>query len=50
MNRKTFIIAILTLLTLPAVLVVTDAVAFYVHNRNNGSLISSGASSIVSPQ
>lgn len=42
MSRKTFIVAILILITLPAVLALTDAVSFYVHNRNNGSIVSSG--------
>ena len=42
MNRKTFIVAFLILITLPVALAVTEAVSFYVRNRNNGSIISSG--------
>jgi polyhydroxybutyrate depolymerase len=34
--------AVLILFGLPAVLALTDAVTFYVHNRNNGSIVSSG--------
>jgi polyhydroxybutyrate depolymerase len=42
MSRKTFVAAILILITLPVVLAVTEAASFYVRNRNNGSIISSG--------
>ena len=42
MNRKTFIVAFLILITLPVALAVTEAVSFYVRNRNNGFIISSG--------
>jgi polyhydroxybutyrate depolymerase len=41
-SRTTFLGAILILLSLPVVLAVTEAVSFYVGNRNNGSFISSG--------
>jgi polyhydroxybutyrate depolymerase len=34
--------AVLILISLPAVLALTEAVSFYVRNRNNGSLVSSG--------
>lgn len=40
--RKKIIAAVLILISLPAVLAVFNAVAFYVHNRNNGSVVSSG--------
>ena len=42
MNRKTFIGAVLILITLPVVLAATEAISFYVRNRNNGSIVSSG--------
>jgi polyhydroxybutyrate depolymerase len=42
-NRRTRLIgAVLILLGLPAVLALSEAVAFYVRNRNNGSIVSSG--------
>ena len=41
-SRKTFIAAILILISLPVVLALTEAVSFYVRNRNNGSIVSSG--------
>jgi polyhydroxybutyrate depolymerase len=43
MNRRTMVIgAVLVLFGLPAMLALIDAVTFYVHNRNNGSIVSSG--------
>ncbi len=42
MSRKTVIAAVLILISLPAVLAAIEAVSFYVRNRNNGSIISSG--------
>jgi len=41
-SRKTVIGAVLILISLPAVLVLIEAVSFYLRNRNNGSIISSG--------
>src|SRR5260221_6566822 len=40
--RKQVIGAVLILLTLPAAFAVIEAVTFYVANRNNGSIVSSG--------
>ncbi|MDQ6801061.1 MAG: alpha/beta hydrolase-fold protein [Acidobacteriota bacterium] len=42
MSRNKIIVAVLILVSLPAALVLFDAISFYVRNRNNGSLISSG--------
>ena len=41
-SRKTVIGAVLILISLPAVLVLIEAISFYLRNRNNGSIISSG--------
>ena len=43
MNRRTMVVgAVLVLIGLPAVLALIDAVTFFVRNRNNGSIVSSG--------
>jgi polyhydroxybutyrate depolymerase len=42
MSRKKIIGAVLILVSLPAALVLVEALSFYVRNRNNGSIISSG--------
>ena len=42
MSRKTLAAAVAILVSLPAALALSAAVSFYVHNRNNGSLVSSG--------
>ena len=43
MNRRTLVVgAVLILIGLPAVLALINAVTFYVRNRNNGSIVSSG--------
>jgi polyhydroxybutyrate depolymerase len=42
MSRKTVICAVLILISLPAALTLNEAVSFYVRNRNNGSIVSSG--------
>lgn len=43
MTRRTLVIgAVLVLICLPAVLVLIDAVSYYVSNRSNGSFVSSG--------
>lgn len=42
MNRKGFIATVVILVSLPAVIAVSGAIAFRVLNRNNGSLLSSG--------
>src|SRR6202162_4938983 len=41
-SRKTVIGAVLTLISLPMVLALTEAVSFVVRNRSNGSIVSSG--------
>jgi polyhydroxybutyrate depolymerase len=41
-SRKSVIGAVLILIGLPAVLALTGAMTFFVHNRNNGSIVSSG--------
>ncbi len=41
-SRKTVICAVLVLIGLPVVLVLIEAVSFYVVNRSNGSFVSSG--------
>ena len=41
-SRKTVIGAVLTLISLPMVLALTEAVSFGVRNRSNGSIVSSG--------
>ena len=41
-NRKAVLRAVLVLLGMPVVLAMTDAASFYVSNRSNGSLVSSG--------
>ena len=41
-SRKTVIRAVLVLIGLPVVLVLLEAVSFYVQNRNNGTIVSSG--------
>jgi len=41
-SRKTVIGAVLILLSLPALLVLTEAVSFCVRNRTNGTIVSSG--------
>ncbi len=42
MSRKTVIGAVLILISLPVVFALIEAVSFYVQNRNNGSMVSSG--------
>src|SRR5471030_1868059 len=42
MSRKTVIGAALVFITLPAALALTEAVSFYVRNRTNGTIVSSG--------
>ncbi len=42
MSRKTVIGAVLILITLPVVFALIEAVSFYLSNRNNGSIVSSG--------
>lgn len=43
MKKRTIVIgAVLILISLPAALAVTEAISFYVRNRNNGSIVSSG--------
>jgi polyhydroxybutyrate depolymerase len=42
MGRKTVIGAVLVFITLPAALALTEAVSFYVRNRTNGTIVSSG--------
>ena len=42
MSRRKVIGAIVFLISLPAVLVAIEAVSFFVHNRTNGSIVSSG--------
>lgn len=41
-GRTKSLVAVLALITLPAVLVVIEAVSYHVVNRNNGTLLSSG--------
>lgn len=41
-SRKMVLAAVLVLISLPVTLAVTEAVRFYVRNRSNGSIISSG--------
>jgi polyhydroxybutyrate depolymerase len=41
-SRKKVIVAVLVLIGLPVVLVLIEAVSFYVLNRNNGTIVSSG--------
>ncbi|MEA2238737.1 MAG: polyhydroxybutyrate depolymerase [Thermoanaerobaculia bacterium] len=41
-KRGTVIAAVLMLISIPAVLALADAVSFHLHNRSNGSIISSG--------
>jgi polyhydroxybutyrate depolymerase len=41
-ERKRVIAAVFILISLPAVLALGEAVSFYVRNRNNGSMVSSG--------
>jgi polyhydroxybutyrate depolymerase len=41
-SRKMVIGAVLVLISLPVVLVLIDAVSFYVSNRSNGTIVSSG--------
>jgi polyhydroxybutyrate depolymerase len=41
-RRRAVVGAVLILISIPPVLALTDAVLFYVRNRNNGSIISSG--------
>ncbi len=41
-SRKTVIVAVLVLIALPVVLALTEAVSFYVMNRTNGTIVSSG--------
>jgi len=42
MNRKTVIVVVLILISLPVVLALSEALSFYARNRNNGSIVSSG--------
>jgi len=42
MSRKTVIVGVLILISVPVMLAVIEAVSSYVHNRNNGSIVSSG--------
>jgi polyhydroxybutyrate depolymerase len=42
MKNKIFIGAVLTLISVPAVLALTKALTFHVHNQNNGSIVSGG--------
>ena len=42
MSRTKVIGAVLIIISLPAVLAAIEAVSFFVHNRNNGSIVSSG--------
>jgi polyhydroxybutyrate depolymerase len=42
MSRKKIIVAVLILVSLPAALALFEAISFYVRNRNNGSIVSSG--------
>jgi len=41
-GRRKVLAAVLALISLPAMLVLVDAVAFYDRNRNNGAMLSSG--------
>ena len=41
-SRKRVIAAVLTLISLPLVVALAEAVSFHVRNRNNGSIVSSG--------
>ena len=41
-NRKTIIGAVLILISMPVALALAEAISFYVRNRNNGSIVSSG--------
>ena len=41
-NRKTFLAAVMILISLPAVFALAEAVAFYARNRSNGSVVSAG--------
>jgi polyhydroxybutyrate depolymerase len=41
-NRTRVIGAVLTLISLPVVLALSEALSFYARNRNNGSIVSSG--------
>ena len=41
-DRNTVLGAVLALISLPVVLALVEAAAFHVHNRSNGSIVSSG--------
>ena len=41
-SGKAVVAAVLILLALPAALALFDAISFYIHNRTNGSIVSSG--------
>ncbi len=41
-SRRTVLVAVLILISLPVVLTVIEAAAFHVRNRNNGTIVSSG--------
>jgi len=41
-SRKRVFGAVLILISLPVVLALSEALSFYVRNRNNGSIVSSG--------
>jgi polyhydroxybutyrate depolymerase len=42
MSRKTFVGAVLVVISMPALLALTNAVSFHVRNRTNGTIVSSG--------
>jgi polyhydroxybutyrate depolymerase len=42
MSTKRVIVAVMIVISLPAILAAFEAVSFYVRNRNNGSIVSSG--------
>lgn len=41
-SKKSVLVAVVILLSLPALLALADAVSFHVRNRNNGTIVSSG--------